>query len=80
MSEDSTLISARRSRTEGTTGTHFGKLVEQFSDRPGNNVRGFMREIDEGFDCLLQGLVCLNLADIDARMCGELEQGININR
>jgi len=39
-----------------------------------------MREIDEGFDSLLQGFVCLDLADIDARMRRELEQGMNINR
>ena len=38
-----------------------------------------MRETDEGFDGLLQGLVRLNLADINARMDGELEQGMNIN-
>jgi len=80
MSGDSTGISTRRPGTEGKTSTHFGELVEQLSDRPGNNIRGFMREIDEGFDCLLQGLVCLDLADIDARMCRELEQGMNISR
>jgi hypothetical protein len=38
-----------------------------------------MREIDESSDSLLQGLVCLNLTDVDARMDGELEQGMSIN-
>ena len=60
--------------------THFSELVEQFSDRPSDDIRGFMREIDEGFDGLLQSLVRLDLADIDARMRRKLEQGMNINR
>ena len=67
-------------RKEEATGTHFGELVEQLSDCPSNDIRGFVREIDEGFDGLLQGLVCLDLADVDARMGRELEQGMNINR
>ena len=60
--------------------THFGELVEEFSDRPGDNIHGFMREIDEGFDSLLQSFVCFDLADINAGMGGELEQRMNINR
>lgn len=53
-----------------TVVAHLGELVEQFSDRPSNDICGFMRETDECFDGLLQGFVCLDLTDIDARMDG----------
>ena len=72
------MISTREGWTENTTVAHFGELVEEFGNRPSNDIRGFMREIDEGFDGLLQGIVRLNLADIDARMDRQLEQGMNI--
>ena len=58
----------RKGWTKNTNVAHFGELVEQFSDRPSNDIHGFMREIDEGFDGLLQGFVCLDLADVNARM------------
>lgn len=58
---------------------HLGELVEQFGDRPSNDIHGFMREVDECFDSLLQGFVSLDLTDIEARMDGQLEQGMNIN-
>jgi len=53
-----------------TVAAHLGELVEQFSNRPSNDIHGFVREIDEGFDSLLQSIVCLDLTDIDARMDG----------
>lgn len=74
----STWISTRKAWTEGRTVTHLRELVKQFGDRPSNNIHGVMREIDEGFDSLLQRFVCLDLAEINARMNGELEQGMNI--
>ena len=55
---------------KNTAIAHLSELVEQFSDRPRNNIHGFMREIDECFDCLLQGFVGLDLTDIEARMDG----------
>jgi len=55
---------------KNTTITYFCELVEQFGDCPSNDIHGLMREIDEGFDGLLQGFVRLDLADIDARMGG----------
>lgn len=59
-----------REQTENATVAHLGKLVEQFSDRPSNDIHGFMREIDKGFDSLLQGFVSLDLTNINARMDG----------
>jgi hypothetical protein len=53
MSKRQSQIDTRKGWTGYTVSAHFGELVEQFSDRPSNDIHGFMREIDEGFDSLL---------------------------
>lgn len=62
------MISDQNALTTNTKVAHFGEFVEQFSDCPRNDVDGIMREIDEGFDGLLQSFVCFDLADIETRM------------